>query len=167
MILLAALSRILPHPNNFTPIGAMALFGGYAFTNKKWAFLFPIIAMLISDAVLELIYGFGLHDTTPFVYSSFILITFIGMFLKRLPGDYRMFVSIAVAPMLSAMLFFIITNFGVWLNGSYGYTLGGLGMCYVMAIPFFYGTILGDVFYSILLFGGYAIIKTAFPRLAH
>jgi len=165
MIALAALSRLLPHPYNFTPIGAMALFGGYAFQNRKYAFMLPLAAMLLSDIFLEIFFGWGFHSTTPFVYGSFVLITFIGMFLRRLPSDYGTFVSITVAPMISAILFFTITNFGVWLGGSYGYSLAGLANCYVMAIPFFYGTVLGDVFYSVVLFGSYAIIKWTMPAL--
>ena len=165
MIAMAAISRLLPHPYNFTPIGAMALFGGFAFNNRKYAFLFPLAAMIISDILLEFLFGWGFHSTTPFVYGSFVLITFIGMFLKRLPSDYGLFVSVSVAPMLSSILFFIVSNFGVWITGGYSYTLQGLANCYVMAIPFFYGTFLGDIFYSIILFGSYAILKWRMPSM--
>src|ERR1700741_1304547 len=80
---LAAISRILPHPFNFTPIGAMALFGGESFANKKIAFLIPILAMFLSDCMLELISGIGFHGTIGYVYASFVLITGIGIYIRH------------------------------------------------------------------------------------
>jgi hypothetical protein len=72
-----------------------------------------------------------------------------------------------VASLLGSILFFFITNFGVWAGGFYGYTAGGLSKCYVMAIPFFKGTIMGDLFYNLVFFGGYALVRKFNPAFQH
>ena len=135
VIIFAILSRFIPHPPNFSPIAAIALLSGNGFTNRWLAFLVPIISLFISDIFL------GLHSTIPFVYGSFFLIALLGIKVKK--------ISVSTV-LLSSLIFFLISNFGVWLL-SYPITFKGFLACYTLAIPFFFNTILGDLTYSILL----------------
>lgn len=156
MILAGAASRLIPHPPNFAPIGAMALFGGACFTRKRWAVVVPLAAMFFSDLVL------GLHRLIPVVYGSFALIVCLGYWLRT----RRKLGPIAVATLGSSVLFFVLTNFGVWALGSwYPKTWAGLVACYVAAVPFFRNTLLGDAVYAALLFGGLALAEKGFPAL--
>lgn len=156
LVLAAAASRLLPHPYNFAPITAMALFGGAYFLDRRLAFLVPISAMLLSDLFI------GLHRGIPVVYGSFSLIVCIGFWLRR----RRTLLPIAGATLASSLLFFILTNFAVWVSGSlYPRTLIGLLACFVAAIPFFQNTLLGDAVYSLILFGGFAFAERNFPAL--
>lgn len=148
IILFAVILRLIPHPPNFAPIAAMALFGG-AYLNKRYALIVPIIAMLISD------YFLGFHNTMLFVYSSFLLTGFIGLWLRK----HRKIKNVFLATLCSSLLFFIITNFGVWLVGNmYPKTFAGFIECYIAAIPFFRNTLLGDLFYTAIFFGSYELI---------
>jgi hypothetical protein len=155
-ILVATALRLLPHPPNFTPIGAMALFSG-AYLGKRWlAFVAPLAAMLLSDAVL------GFHSGMAFVYASVALIVLIGGIALTRKSVLR----IGGAAVASSVLFFVVTNFGTWaLSGMYPRTLSGLAACYVAAIPFFQNTLAGDLFYSGVLFGGFALLERAVPAL--
>src|SRR6187549_3035124 len=83
LIVIAALVRLFPHQPNFTPIGAMALFGGTFISNKRWAMLLPLCALFISDLALEIINGTGFHATMPFVYGCLMLISMLGFLLRR------------------------------------------------------------------------------------
>ena len=133
-IVFAAIIRLIPHPPNFAPITAMALFGGVYFKNRKLAYAIPLIAMIISDLFL------GFYSISIFVYTSFIAITFIGTILK----------NINVANIfLSSLLFFIVTNLGVWFLG-YPLTIEGFLTCFTLALPFFGYTIAGDLFFCLL-----------------
>lgn len=161
MILLGALARLIPHPANFTPIGAMALFGGCYIANKRLACLIPMASMLISDILLQIIYGNGFHSEMPWVYGSIALITALGFLLRG--REQRQ--TIMVASLTGSLLFFFITNFGSWTQGYYGYTGSGLLNCYVAAIPFFRGTVMGDLFYNLLFFGSFALIRRFVPSL--
>ena len=134
-VLLAVLVRLIPHPPNFTPIAALALFGSTTFRNKWFGLLLPIIAMGISDLYL------GFYSISIWVYSSFFLISLLGLYWKKIKVK-NVFIS--------SLIFFIITNFGVWLGG-YPKTIEGFLLCYTMAIPFFINSILGDFFFSYLL----------------
>lgn len=134
-VIMAVLVRLLPHPPNFTPIIALALFGSTNFKNKWLGISLPLIAMIISDLYL------GFYSISIWVYSSFFLISLLGTYWK----------SIRITNIfISSLLFFIITNFGVWLMG-YPKTWEGFLLCYTMAIPFFINSILGDLFFSYLL----------------
>ncbi len=148
VIFSAALIRLLPHPPNFTPIAAMALFGG-AYLNKKFAFSVPLGAMFISDIFL------GFHSTMPYVYGSFILAGLIGLWLKK----HKSAKNVLCSTLLSSILFFLITNFGVWAQGWYPRNLSGLWESYVMGIPFFKNTVAGDLFYSGIFFGTYELVQ--------
>jgi|ERR1035437_9828045 hypothetical protein len=169
-IVIAAISRVLPHPPNFTPIGAMALFGGACFANKKFAFIIPVLAMFISDCVLQLISGIGFHNTMIYVYASFVLITFIGIYIRNNSKAG----NIILASLISSVLFFVITNFGYWAAGGFAMGMRGLLNTYLIAIPFysnsifgsfFANTIIGDMFYCGILFGSLYFAKSKFPAL--
>jgi hypothetical protein len=149
-ILLAAMTRFLPHPPNFVPITAIALFGGAFFSNKKLAFLIPFAAMIISDLYL------GFHSTIWAVYLSFALIVIMGLRLQ----ENKKVLPVVGTVLASSVLFFIITNFAVWLGSPfYEQSLSGLIYCYGLALPFFNYSLLADVFYSTVLFGGFILAE--------
>lgn len=155
-ILIAAALRLVPHWPNFTPIGAMALFGGAYFGKRALAFAAPLAALLLSDAIL------GFHDGMPWVYGSVALIVLIGWAVARRITA----LTIASAAVASSVLFFAVTNFGTWLgSGMYPPTLAGLTACYVAAIPFLQNTLAGDLLFSALLFGGFALLEQRVPAL--
>ena len=157
MIFAGAVLRLLPHYPNFTPIAAMALFGGAYVTNKKLSFVIPFAAMILSDLIL------GFHSTMWAVYLSFALIVVIGFSLR----EKKRVSNIFLASVSSSVLFFIITNFAVWLTGSmYPMTFTGLGECFAAAIPFFSPTAIGDLFYVGVFFGAFEFARTKFPALA-
>ena len=147
LILFAAFSRIIPHPANFVPITAIALFSG-TYINKKYMFIIPISAMIMSDAIL------GFHSTMLWVYGSFISIAIIGIWLK----SHKKVGYIAATTLISSILFFIVTNFGMWTTGYYGFSFNGLIECYVMAIPFFRNSLIGDFVYVTAMFSIYEIV---------
>lgn len=149
----SALMRILPHPANIAPIAGLALFSGAKF-DKKAALLLPMGAMILSDIFL------GFHATVPFVYGSFILIALIGRFLKKWS-----FQTLFVACISSSLLFFFITNFGVWLTSSiYVKNLSGLMTSYLMGLPFLRNTIIGDLLYSFTFFYGFEYLTIILNR---
>lgn len=155
IILLAVAARILPHPPNFAPIAGLALFSGSHF-KKTVALLIPILAMLISDLFL------GWHSTLIYVYFSFIAITLIGARLSQKPNIK----SLAPASFLSSILFFLITNFGVWIAGGlYPNTIEGLQQSYLMGLPFFRNTILSDLFYTLSFFYGFEYIMVLWRKI--
>src|ERR1051326_7766387 len=127
-IFLAAISRLLPHPFNFTPIAAIALFGGANFTNKKLAFIVTLLAMVLSDLLLG-----GWHSTILYVYASFIIITCIGIYLGR---NVRT-ANIISASIISSLLFFFITNSAVWIEGGMQDGSSGLVITLAAGIPFY------------------------------
>lgn len=150
--------RLIPHPPNFTPIGAIALFGGAQFAGIGTALLTPLSAMVLSDLLL----GFGFHSVMPFVYGSFVLIVCLGRWIGRRPTP----LAVAGGTVSASLVFFVVTNFGVWLVGHlYPLTLRGLLVCYVAAIPFFENTLAGDAFYTALLFGGFALAQRQYGAL--
>ncbi len=156
LILAAAMTRLLPHPLNFAPVTAIALFGGAKFANTRLAFIVPLFAMLLSDFVL------GFHDTMPFVYGSFAVIVCLGLLLRR----RQSVISIGTAAVSGSIVFFIVTNFGFWLMGTdYPGTFSGLAACYVAAIPFFQNTLLGDIVYTSVLFGTLALAERLIPAV--
>jgi hypothetical protein len=146
VILGAVFSRLLPHPPNFTPIAAIALFGG-VYLDRRAAFIVPLAALLVSDYVL------GFYRDIAWVYGSFVLIGLIGLWLR----SHRSLVATAAATLTGSIVFFLVTNFGVWVSSQVTYpkTLAGLVECYVAAIPFFRNSVAGDLVYVALLFGAY------------
>lgn len=156
IIVIASLLRLIPHLPNFTPIGAMALFGGM-YLEKKYAFILPLIALFLSDLLL------GFHTTMPFVYGSFILSGLIGMWIKKNRTGKRTILGI----LLSSVLFFFITNFGVWLtSGMYDNSPTGLIEAFVMALPFFRNTIFGDLLYTTAFIMIYELYQAFLRRYA-
>ncbi len=156
-ILAAAALRLAPHPPNFTPIGAMALFSG-AYLGRRGvvALAAPLGALFLSDLVL------GFYSGMATVYFSVALIVVIGWLALRRISPIR----VGAAAISSSVLFFLLTNFGVWLSsGFYPRTMDGLAACYVAAIPFFQNTVAGDLFYAAILFGGFALLERKIPAL--
>lgn len=148
VILTGVLSRLIPHPPNFTPVGGLALFAGATVAGPA-AFLLPLAVMLIADLVL------GFHSTLLYVYGSFLLIVLLGRLLRNKKGIARLTGSSLAA----SLLFFLITNFGAWLTWDfYPKTPSGLLASYTAALPFFRNTILGDLFYSVTFFYGYRLL---------
>ena len=156
MILFAAVLRIVPHPWNLTPVGAMALFSGAVIRNRVMAFVFPLVAMLSGDWFV------GFHILMPMVYTSFLISTALGFWLR----ERRSAVRLGGVVLLGAIQFFLITNFGVWafLN-SYPKTFAGLTACFAAGVPFFWNTLAGDMCYSALLFGGLFLAERSYPAL--
>ena len=158
VVLIAAIFRIIPHPPNFTPIAAMALFGGAYFADKRLAFIVPLAAMLLSDLII------GFHTGMPVVYFSFALMVLIGMRMSKNINPK----SVAIGALSASILFFLVTNFAVWMMSTtlYSKDFSGLTACYVAAIPFFHNTLLGDLLFTSVLFGGFYLAKQRFPILA-
>ena len=156
MILGAAASRWIPHPPNLTPIAAIGLFGGAQFGDKRVAFLVPLAGLFLSDLAL------GFYAITAVVYASFALTVCLGFWVRRRRSVRR----ISLGVLAGAILFFALTNFGFWaIDNSYPKTLAGLIDCYVAGIPFFRNMLLGDLLYSTLLFGGFALAESRFILL--
>ncbi len=156
LIAAAAALRVAPHPWNFTPVGAVALFSGAFVRDRRLAFLFPLAALFAGDVFL------GFHKLMPVVYASFLVSVLIGCLLQ----NRRTLARITGATLLGAAQFFVVTNFGVWALGSfYPRTLAGLAACYAAGIPFFWNTLAGDAFYVGTLFGAFALAERLVPVL--
>ena len=160
-IVVAAASRLFPHIPNFTPIAAMALFGGIYFSDKRLAFVIPLLAMCLSDGAMELINGHGFHNTMVYVYIGFILTSLIGLKIR----NNVTLLSVASGSIISSILFFIITNFGVWAETGFQMGAAGLGTTYVLGIPFFGPTLAGDLFFNGILFGAFYFAEIKLPKL--
>jgi len=163
IVIAAACSRIVPHPPNVTPIAAMALFGGAYAANRRLAYLLPLAAMLLSDLVLGFtVYGPTLFRSQPVVYACIVGTAAMG----RLIGDRRSVLQIGTVAVASSILFYVVTNFAVWAAGTlYPLTWTGLTACYVAALPFFRNSLLGDLGFAAVLFGGFALLETSYPSL--
>src|SRR5690606_4723239 len=167
LIALAALTRVLPHPPNFSPITAIALFGGAYFANRGWAVLVPLIGLFLSDLVLASVNG-GLYASwfgstgIWVVYGCIALTTALGFGLRgRVGGGSVLGYSLA-----GAVLFFLVTNFVAFTTDPiYPKSAAGLAAAYVAGIPFFKWSVLGTLFYSALLFGGFALLRSRLPAL--
>jgi hypothetical protein len=156
MIVLAAVLRIVPHPWNFAPIGAMALFSGAIIRDRRLALLFPLLTLFAGDLFI------GLHKLIPIVYASTLVSVALGFQLRTRHTLGR----IAGVTLLGAIQFFFVTNFGVWLFlNTFPKTAAGLLACYVAGAPLFWNTLAGDALYVTLLFGGFALAGHLFPVL--
>ena len=159
MIFAGAVMRLIPHWPNFTPIAAIALFGGTFLKRKDLAFLVPVVAMLLSDLII------GFHSTMFAVYASFIAIVSLGLFLQ----SRLTVVNTISASLASSILFYLITNFASWTSGimPYPMNVAGLMQSYVAGLPFFFNGILGDLFYNSVLFGALYLVtnrQTVFSK---
>lgn len=168
-ILIAALSRVFPHPYNFAPLGAMSIFGAAYFTNKKFAFLLPLFAFFISDLLVNNILYSGFYSGftwfTPgfyWMYGSMALIVVAGLFIMKKVNMK----TIIGGSLAASIIFFLVTNFGSWLgNPMYPQTIEGLLMSYAAGIPFFHYTIAGDLIYTGVMFGAFEYAKSKIPAL--
>jgi hypothetical protein len=152
---LAIWSRFVPHPANFTALTAVALFGG-AMLPRYWGVAIPLSAMIVSDLFI------GLHSLSFVVWMSFMLMTFVGSYLKT----HLNAINVVFASLAGSTLFYIITNFAVWAEGRmYAMNFGGLLQSYVNAIPFYRNMLVGDLLYVGVLFGAYAAIAYGVRRL--
>jgi hypothetical protein len=155
MVMAAATLRFLPHPMNFTPVGALALFGGASFRSKRMALALPLVPLIAGDIFI------GFHRLMPYVYASFLVSVAIGFWLRRNRSVGR----IGSGVLAGAIQFFLVTNFALWAAsiGAYPRTAAGLVACYIAGIPDFWNTLAGDAFYASVLFGGLALMEHRFP----
>ena len=150
IIFALAVFRLLPHWPNVSPVAAMALFGGAYFADKRTAFIVPFVALLLSDLLL------GLHNSMIFVYAGFALTVAIGFRLNNRVS----LVNTSFAVVVSSVSFFLLTNFGAWLtSGLYAKTAAGLMQAFIAGIPFFQNSLLGNMVYAAVIFGGYALLQ--------
>lgn len=165
LIIIAALSRLLPHLPNFTPIGGIALFGAAHFTKKYWAFIIPFIALWASDLILNnIVYAQYFEEFvffSPSFYwtvAAFAIIVLIVSNTKLLKEIKPM--NLLGTSLMASVIFFLVSNFGSWMGGAmYSKTFAGLMTCYAAGIPFFWNTLAGDLFYVTALFGIYEVYK--------
>ena len=156
IIILAAIARLVPHPPNVAPITGLALFSGAKIKNKT-AYFVPLLTMFVSDFVL------GFHSTMLYVYISFFIIVLIGKVIKNKKNSLLL-----PASLVSSLLFYLITNFGVWFSTTlYPKSLFGLVNCYIMGLPFLRNTVVGDLFYSFVFFYGYSYFLVLIKKLAY
>lgn len=156
LILIGISYRIFPHPPNFAPVAAIALFSGFFF--RRYFILIPMAVMLASDIFI----GFYDWKLMAVVYGSFALISLFGILMRK----NKSVVSLVGYSLLGSVSFFILTNFAVWLFGQwYPHDFKGLAECYMMAIPFFKNTIAGDLFYSSIIFGAYELLAQPKEKL--
>ncbi len=147
LVAFGVVMRLLPHPANLAPIGAIALFGG-AVLPRKLAWWLPMAAMIISDCFI------GFYHGIAFTWLAFLVVGLYGMSLRSRSNWLR----VPLGVLGSSIIFFIVSNFGVWVAGQlYAHTFAGLVQCYTRALPFFRGTFVGDLLYSTLFFGVYAL----------
>lgn len=159
VILIAAIYRVIPHPYNFTPVIAMALFAGAKLENRSYAVVIPLASMFISDWIL------GFHNTMIFVYGALAICVLLGRFLNRFDGGFSSLVNLSLATISASMLFYIVTNFGVWwLSGIYRSDWNGLVESYLAALPFFQNSLLGNLFFSGLFFIGFYLAEKKYPQ---
>ena len=130
------ITRLIPHPPNFTSLIAISFYIPILF-GRKYIFL-VLIAFIISDLLI------GFH---PFVFWTWFTTFIIGLIGKNFIGT----LSRMSGSLLGAIIFFIISNFGVWINGQYGYSISGVITCYYLALPFFTNTLISTVLYSLLI----------------
>jgi hypothetical protein len=151
LVLLGVVFRVAPHPWNFAPVGAIALFAGATFDDRRSAFLVPLVTMFIGDLFI------GLHSLMPVIYATYALIVIVGMLLRT---HRNSLLAIGGASIGSSTIFFIVTNFAVWLSGmTYAKTFDGIAACYVAAIPFFDRTLASDLLFSAIFFGAFALAE--------
>ena len=169
IVVIAALSRLVPHPQNFAPITGMALAGAAYINRKALAFLLPILALWIGDLVLNnTIYStyfdgaFLMNMDTILIYIAFALVVALGILMLKKINVKTVF----LASISGSVLFFLVSNFAVWASGIlYPKTIAGLTACYAAALPFFQNTITGDLFYTALIFGAIELSRRYVPNL--
>jgi hypothetical protein len=169
LIAVAAVSRVVPHAYNFSPLGAIALFGAAYFSQRWLAFAIPLLAAFFSDLYLNnIVYATSegafvwFYQGFYWVYGAYALTVLLGFFVFTKVSVGR----VGVGALVGAVLFYLVTNFACWPGSSlYSQDLGGLMTCMAAGIPFFKGTLAGNVLYSIVLFGAYHLLSIRFPQL--
>jgi hypothetical protein len=172
LIVVASIYRVIPRPVNFAPQIAMALFAGAVIKDKVWAFALPIISMILSDLLYQVLYVNGLTSIPGFYegqwqnYILFGVMTCVGFFIKKIKV-----LNVFIASLVAPTIFFILSNFVVWSGwqGSRGLgrpkTFEGLLMCYGDAIPFYGNSVMACVFFSAILFGTYVLLRSKQEQL--
>jgi hypothetical protein len=148
LIVIGILLRFVPHAPNFTPVAAIALFSG-VYLNKKYAVLVPLSLMMISDLFV------GMHNVLLFTWGSFILTTFLGFWVKK----HKRVSAIVSMSVFSSLLFYVVSNFGVWIMGWYPRNIKGLIDCYIMALPFLRDFTIATLSYTVVFFGAYELVR--------
>jgi hypothetical protein len=156
LMIIAALTRFIPHPFNFTAIGAMALFTGANIKDKRLAFILTFLVMIVTD------YFIGIHRIMFPVYASLSLIVVLGILIQ----NKQKVQTIGLASIGSSILFFLVTNLPFWYGTRYPHTFGGAIESYTLSLPFLWNQLAGDLFYSAVLFLSWAMVKMRFPQLA-
>ncbi len=154
LVIIGVFSRWLPHPANFTAVGAVALLAGSSLKNRGLALILPFIILVLSDLVL------GSHALMVYVYLGFVLVTLLGFLIpdKNVFQKSQIF-KISGLALSSSLMFFLVTNFGVWRSGGiYPQTEAGLIECFMMGLPFLKNQIAGDLFFSSFLFSAYELL---------
>ena len=147
LIIAGILLRFMPHTANFTPVGEIALFSGM-YLKKKYALVVPLALMVLSDIFI------GMHNVVIFTWGGFILSTLLGMAVKK----HKSVLNISGISVASSLVFYLVSNFGVWVMGWYPRTLNGLAECYIMALPFLRDFTLSTLAYSVLMFSAYELV---------
>jgi hypothetical protein len=170
LVLIAALSRLLPHLPNMTAVGAMALFGGAYATNRFAAFVLPLISLFLSDLILNnVVYAafnngqfVWFYDGAIWVYSAVALTVLVGLSLAKNVNSK----SVLLASIACSIIFFLMSNFGTWQSGvMYPKTSVGLVACYAAGLPYFLNSLIGDLGFAALLFGGFEFAQKRFKTL--
>ena len=149
LIVFGVVMRLSDHPSNFTPVLAICLFSGICFYSRKYLLAVPLVLMLISD------YFLGLHGLMPWIYAPLAVCLFIGIAVRESLSGY----TVLYSSILCSVIFFLVSNFGVWIVG-YPKTFEGLVSCYVVALPFFKNTLIGTVMYSYVFLYLYSLLTT-------
>ncbi|MBP7272480.1 MAG: hypothetical protein KA974_01490 [Saprospiraceae bacterium] len=172
LIILTVGSRVIPHAYNFTPIGAVALFGAAYFKDKRWSFFLPLLIMWLSDLYLNN-YVYTAYKSSPefewwgmtSVYIALLLSVVLGVVVFRSKVSI---IRVGLASVSASVLFFLITNCTSWYgNPMYTQDFAGLMTSYAAGLPFFYKTLIGDLVYSAILFGVYNWVVSSVPKLQH
>jgi hypothetical protein len=161
-----ATPSVLGHPSNFAPIGALALFSGCYFAGRVSKFIVPLLAVWVSDLFIDFLYTgkwMLFYEGFYWQYACYALFVVIGMGLSKRVKP----VTVLAGSLTASSIFFLVSNFGVWMSGVlYSHTVAGLSTCYVAAIPFFGGTVAGDLFYTSVMFGVFELASRKYPVLS-
>ena len=156
LIVAAGMSRLIKIAPNITAVGAMALFAGAYFQNKKLAYAVPLITVFLTDLII------GFHRIMIPVYVSFVITVFIGTLI----AERKNFFTIAAGSLASSIIFFLVTNLPFWFGNQYTWDLAGAIESYTLALPFFQNSMIGDLAFNAILFGGFELARRRIPALA-
>ena len=159
LMMVGIIFRFIPHMPNITPVAAIALFGAMNLPNRRLGLIMPLALMITSDLFL------GLHNVVAFTWGATVLVSIIGLLLK----NTKKTTAVIGGSLAASVVFFIVTNFGVWMMGWYPRTAEGLTQCYIAGIPFFRNFLAGTLVYAAALFGAYAVAAKSLKntKLAH